>query len=202
MTKNATVGYKLIMSQTQLFLVWALVGWITAAFMPMSHAAEEIPRRDHPAPTTVQIFRASDWKGATDTSFEDCKANSGEYTLWVYAKGTRCGVPREQADRVVIFRQPLPGVSPVRTVSRLPEGRYAVWVYGAGDPGHPWVNICGKTCVKGELPSSPDWVSLDWIDVKENHMLFMKSSEQPDGHQLYVQAVMLSSRDARPDWTP
>jgi hypothetical protein len=76
------------------------------------------------APPAMQIFRASDWRGGTDVAFEACKANSGEYTLWVYAKGETCGVPREQADRVVMFRQPLPRVSPLRAVSRLPGGSH------------------------------------------------------------------------------
>lgn len=159
------------------------------------HAAEP------PAPLS-QVLRASDWKGGTDKAFEACKANSGEYTLWVYAKGDTCGVAREDADRVVMFRQPLPGVSPIRGVSHLPAGRYAVWVFGAGDPGHPWINLCAKTCVKGELPPVPGWVSLDWIEVRDRQLLFLKSWRQPDGHQLYIQAVVLSSTDVEPDWHP
>lgn len=151
---------------------------------------------------TMQIFRASDWKGGAEAGFEECKANSGEYTLWVYATATRCGVSRQQADRVVMFRQPLPGVSPIRATSRLPGGRYAVWAYGAGDPGHPWINLCAKTCVKGELPVTPGWTWLGWIDVRDNHLLLLKTWEQPDGHQLYVQAVVLSAEESRPDWIP
>jgi hypothetical protein len=150
----------------------------------------------------TQILRASEWRGGSDTAFEACKANSGEYTLWVYGKGEICGVPREQADRVVMFRQPLPGVSPIRATSRLPAGRYVVWVYGAGDPGHPWINLCGKTCVKGALPAEPGWVSLDSIEVRDMQLLLLKSYRQPDGHQLYVQAVVLSSSEAQPDWLP
>ena len=157
---------------------------------------------DAPAPPATQIFRASDWKGGTDVAFEDCKANSGEYTLWVYAKGNRCGVPRENADRVVMFRQPLPGVSPIRTTSRLPAGTYAAWAYGSGEPGHPWINLCAKTCVKGELPPTPGWVSLGAIEVREMHQLLLKTWEQPDGHQLAVHAIVLSTSDARPDWRP
>lgn len=149
-----------------------------------------------------QIFRASDWKGGTDVAFEGCKANSGEYTLWVYARQDRCGVPREQADRVVMFRQPLPGVSPIRTTSRLPEGRYHAWAFGYGDPGHPWINLCAKTCVKGQLPQEPGWASLGLIEVRERHQLLLKTWEQPDGHQLSIQAIVLSSSDAPPDWTP
>lgn len=149
-----------------------------------------------------QIFWASDWRGGTDIAFEGCKANSGEYTLWVYATETRCGVPREQADRVVMYRQPLPGVSPLRGNSHLPAGRYVAWLYGAGDPGHPWVNLCGKTCVKGELPPAPHWVLLGWIEVRARHQLLLKTWEQPDGHQLYIQAVVLSGAETMPEWTP
>jgi hypothetical protein len=84
----------------------------------------------------------------------------------------------------------------------LPGGQYAVWVYGAGEPGHPWVNLCGKTCVKGELPVTPGWVSLGWIEVRENYTLLLKSWQQPDGHQLYIQAVILAVTDSKPDWVP
>jgi hypothetical protein len=151
---------------------------------------------------TMQIFLASDWKGATDVAFEACKANSGEYTLWVYAKGETCGVPREQADRVVIFRQPLPGVSPIRAVSQLPGGSYFAWAFGSGDPGHPWINLCAKGCVKGALPPKPGWVSLGSLEVREHHQLLLKSWEQPDGHQLAVHAIVLSSSGTQPDWVP
>jgi hypothetical protein len=166
------------------------------AFTSWSYA-EEMP----PSPT-MQIFRASDWKGGTDVAFESCKANSGEYTLWVYAKGETCGVPREQADRVVIFRQPLPGVSPIRATSQLPGGGYFAWAFGSGDPGHPWINLCAKGCVKGPLPEKPGWVLLGWIEVRERHQLLLKSWEQPDGHQLSVQAIVLSTSDAQPNWQP
>ena len=179
------------------FLLCALVlGMVAGNRPPRSQAEEE------PSSPVAQVFRASDWKGGTDTAFEACKANSGEYSLWVYAKGDACGGPRDQADRVVMFRQPLPGVSPIRATSRLPSGRYAVWVFGAGDPGHPWINLCAKTCVKGELPATPGWVSLDWIEVREMQLLLLKSYRQPDGHQLYVQVIVLSSSDAQPDWLP
>lgn len=183
-------------------MVLGLASGLALTLITVSRAAEEEPPQPVPAPATSQIFRAADWKGGTDVAFEGCKANSGEYTLWVYGTATRCGVPREQADRVVMFRQPLPGVSPIRATSRLPEGRYAVWLYGAGDPGHPWVNLCAKTCVKGGLPSTPGWAPLGWIEVRDNHLLLLKSWEQPDGHQLYVQAIVLSATDAKPDWTP
>ncbi len=187
---------------TQAFLT-SLCLAILSLSAPLYDFPSALSRAEEAArPLVTQIFRASDWKGGTDVAFEGCKANSGEYTLWVYAKGETCGVPREQADRVVMFRQPLPGVSPIRTTSRLPEGRYTVWVFGAGDPGHPWINLCAKTCVKGELPARPEWVSLGPIEVRELHQMWLKSWEQPDGHQLYVHAVVLSSSDVQPDWTP
>lgn len=157
---------------------------------------------DPPLSHLTQIFRASDWRGGTDVAFEGCKANSGEYTLWVYAKGDRCGVPREEADRVAIFRQPLPGVSPIRSTSQLPAGTYQAWAYGSGDPGHPWINLCAKTCVKGELPPAPGWVSLGAIEVRAMHQLLLKSWEQPDGHLLSIRAIVLSASEAEPDWAP
>jgi len=155
-----------------------------------------------PSSPTEQVFRASDWRGGTDVTFEGCKANSGEYTLWVYAKGEHCGVPREDADRVAMFRQPLPGVSPIRANSRLPAGEYMVWAYGSGDPGHPWINLCAKTCVKGELPPAPGWVSLGVIQVRALHQLLLKTWEQPDGHELSIHAIVLSVSPAQPDWAP
>lgn len=157
---------------------------------------------ESPAPPMRQVFHASDWRGATDVAFEGCKASSGEYTLWVYAKGDRCGVPRDQADRVVINRQPLPGVSPIRATSRLPGGQYFVWAFGSGEPGHPWIKLCAKTCVKGELPPKPGWVLLGSIEVRELHQMWLKSWEQPDAHELYIKAIVLSSSGVRPDWTP
>ncbi len=176
------------------------VSFCAAAFLALSFGfarAEDIRPDD-----IKQVFRASDWKGGTDIAFEGCKANSGEYTLWVYARGKTCGVPREQADRIVMFRQPLPGVSPVRATSNLPGGSYFVWAYGNGDPGHPWINLCGRTCVKGELPPTPDWVLLGSIDVREMHQLWLKTWEQPDGHELSVHAIVLSASDHPPPWKP
>lgn len=156
---------------------------------------------DEPPPAT-QVFRAPDLWGGTNVAFEGCKANSGEYTLWVYAQGSRCGVPREQADRVVMFRQPLPGVAPLRATSRLPGGRYFAWAYGSGEPGHPWINLCATTCVKGVLPPTAGWVSLGAIDLRDRHQLLLKSWEQPDGHELSVSAIVLSTTADRPDWQP
>jgi hypothetical protein len=202
LTNRTAVGYKRIMDRPRKMMFFGLACGLGLILFTVSRASDEETPRSVPSPATSQIFRASDWKGATDVAFEACKANSGEYTLWVYATATQCGVPREQADRVVMFRQPLPGVSPIRTTSSLPEGRYAVWLYGAGEAGHPWVNLCGKTCVKGELPSHPGWVPLGWIEVRDHHLLLLKTWEQPYGHQLYVQAIVLSATDTKPDWTP
>ncbi|ALA58412.1 hypothetical protein [Nitrospira moscoviensis] len=165
-------------------------------------AGAQEPIDERAVESRSEVFRAADWRGGSDVAFEGCTANSGEYTLWVYATREKCGVPREQAERVVMFRQPLPGVSPLRATSHLPEGRYAVWVFGAGDPGHPWINLCAKTCVKGALPKEPGWVSLGWIEVRTRHLMWLKTWEQPDGHQLFVQAVVLSSDDVRPEWSP
>jgi hypothetical protein len=153
-------------------------------------------------PAAAQVFLASEWRGGSDMAFEGCAANSGEYTLWVYARGEKCGVPREQADRVVIFRQPLPGVSPLRATSRLPAGAYAVWAFGRGDPGHPWINLCAKTCVKGALPAEPGWVGLGSIEVRDLHQMWLKSWGQPDGHQLYIQAIVLTTSESEPAWRP
>lgn len=156
---------------------------------------------DRPPPAT-QVFRAPDLWGGTDVAFEGCKANSGEYTLWVYAQGSRCGVPREEADRVVMFRQPLPGVAPLRATSHLPGGRYFAWAYGSGEPGHPWINLCATTCVKGALPPTPGWIPLGEIGLRDRHQLLLKSWEQPDGHELSVSAIVLSTSADRPDWQP
>jgi len=202
LTNCATVGYKRAMDRARLLMLFGLACGLALILHTVNRAAAEETPRVAPPPVASQIFRAPDWKGATDVAFEECKADSGEYALWVYATASRCGVPREQADRVVMFRQPLPGVSPIRTTSSLPEGRYAVWLYGAGDPGHPWVNLCGKTCVKGELPSTPGWVLLGWIEVRDHHLLLLKTWDQPYGHQLYVQTAVLSTTDIKPDWIP
>ena len=202
MTDRAKVGYKRSMDRPNLTTSFEFAWGLVLILVTASQAGSDEPPQPVPQPAISQVFRAPDWKGATDVAFEECKADSGEYALWVYATGTKCGVAREQADRVVMFRQPLPGVSPIRTTSGLPEGRYAVWLYGAGEPGHPWVNLCGKTCVKGELPSIPGWVSLGWIEVRDHHLLLLKTWEQPYGHQLYMQAIVLSSTDAKPDWIP
>jgi hypothetical protein len=164
-------------------------------------SADIIPTPSPQEPLT-QIFKASDWRGAIQFSDEGCTASTGEYTLWVYATAAQCGVSREEADRVVITRQPLPGVGPIRAASQLPSGSYVVWVYGAGDAGYPWIRLCGKTCLFGELPTTPGWVSLGWIEIRDNQLLLLRSWQQPVSHRLYVQAVVLSSIETKPDWTP
>ncbi len=178
--------------------VLAFMAFLLCRISMINPAGAEDTRADPP----TEVFRASDWRGGTEVPFEGCKANSGEYTLWVYATRTKCGVPREQAERVVIFRQPLPGVSPLRATSHLPAGHYAVWAFGAGDPGHPWINLCAKTCVKGALPAEVDWVFLGWIEVRTLHQMWLKSWEQPDGDELFVQAIVLSVSESKPVWTP
>jgi hypothetical protein len=103
---------------------------------------------------------------------------------------------------VAIIRQPLPGISPIRTLTQLPSGRYAVWVYGAGDADHLQIRLCAKTCVIGDLPAKPGWVFLDWIELRDRQTILLRSWQQPETHLLYVQAISLSSSDASPDWIP
>jgi hypothetical protein len=151
---------------------------------------------------TEQIFRARDLKGASDVGLEGCAANSGEYTLWVYATATTCGVPRDQAEQVVLVRQPLPGVAPLRAKVAIAGDTYHLWVYGSGDPGHPWLHICGKTCVIGELPVKPGWVSFGPIEVRDLQMIFIRTKEVPYGHTLRLHAMVLSTRTDQPEWSP
>jgi hypothetical protein len=165
------------------------------AFMP----------EDAPPPTvlpTGQTFHASDFIGATDTAIEGCHAWSGEYTVWVYAAGTRCGVPRGQADRVVVIREPLPGVAPIKAVSTIPGGSYAVWVYGSGSVGHLTLKVCAKFCVIGELPAAPDWALLGWIETRDQQNLLIRPWQLPETRRLDLQALVLSASDTKPDWTP
>ncbi len=152
--------------------------------------------------SAVQILRAKDWKGGVEANEGECGATAGEYSYWVYATATQCGVPREQADRVVSVRQPIPGMAAITAKAGLPGGRYAVWVYGAGQPGHPWVSLCGKTCANGELPPTPAWVLIDWVEIRDNQLLLFRTWQQPDGHRLDVQAIVLSSNETQPDWVP
>ncbi|HSE59819.1 MAG TPA: hypothetical protein VLA99_14040 [Nitrospiraceae bacterium] len=149
-----------------------------------------------------QIFHARDLKGASDVGLEGCAANSGEYTLWVYATAATCGVPREQAEQVVLVRQPLPGVAPLRARVAISGGSYHLWIFGSGDPGHPWLHICGRTCVIGELPAKPGWVSFGPIEVRDLQMIFIRTKEVPYGHTLRLHAMVLSSRAGPPEWSP
>ncbi|MGH7166702.1 MAG: hypothetical protein ACREIS_14380 [Nitrospiraceae bacterium] len=160
---------------------------------------QAVPPQEPPA---KQIFRASDWIGAVTVGDEGCNASMGEYTLWVYATATQCGVPRDQADRVVVIRQPLPGVAPIRTPTQLPGGRYAVWVYGAGDVEHLQLRLCAKICVIGELAAKPTWAFLGWIEIRDQQTLLLRTWEQPERRRMDVQTIVLSSSETKPDWVP
>lgn len=164
--------------------------------------AEPNPVEPKPEAPLVQILRAPDWKGGVEESDGECGATAGEYSYWVYATADRCGVPRARADRVVSIRQPIPGMAPLSAGSQLPGGRYAVWAYGMGQPGHPWVSLCAKTCARGAMPPTSSWVFLDWIEIRDDQNLHFRTYEQPDGHRLHVQAVVLSSSERQPDWVP
>jgi hypothetical protein len=181
-----------------LFVTISLSGFVAAsvAAEPVQTAPQE------QEPVIQQVIRAPDWIGAVNVTDEGCNASMGEYTLWVYATASKCGVPRDEADRVAIIRQPLPGVAPIRSPMQLPGGRYAVWVYGAGDADHLRIRLCAKTCVIGELPVKPSWVFLDWIELRDKQTLYLRSWQQPETHLLYVQTISLSTSDASPDWTP
>jgi hypothetical protein len=126
----------------------------------------------------------------------------GEYTLWVYARGNQCGVPRDQADRVAIIRQPLPGVAPIRALTQLPGDRYAVWVYGAGDAAGLQIRLCARGCIIGNLPQEPAWAFLGWLELRDNQTIYLRSWQQPETRLIYVQAIVLSTSDANPDWIP
>lgn len=171
-------------------------------FTPGSAASEPDQISPQQEPVVTHVIRAPDWTGAVNITDEGCNASMGEYTLWVYATATKCGVPRQEADRVAIIRQPLPGVSPIRTSTQLPSGRYAVWVYGAGDADHLQIRLCAKTCVIGDLPVKPGWVFLDWIELREYQTVLLRSWQQPETHLLYVKAISLSSSDISPNWIP
>lgn len=193
----------MIAARSQLGFVLLLpVGLLAWNVLPALSAGEPVQTVPLPTPAVSQIFRAPDWIGAVNVTDGGCNASMGEYTLWVYATATACGVPRDQADRVAIIRQALPGISPIRAPTDLPGGRYAVWVYGAGDDSHLQLRLCAKSCIIGELPSQPGWMFIDWIELRENQTLYLRSWQQPETHLLYVQAVVLSSSDAKPDWTP
>ena len=83
-----------------------------------------------------------------------------------------------------------------------PGGRLFAWAYGSGESGHPWINLCATTCVKGALPPTPGWILLGEIALRDQHQLLLKSWEQPDGHELSLSAIVLSTFADRPDWQP
>jgi len=175
---------------------------VSIACMPAAMAVELDRASPQQGPVVTHVIRAPDWLGAVNVTDGGCNASMGEYTLWVYATATKCGVPRQEADRVAIIRQPLPGVSPIRSSTRLPGGRYAVWVYGAGDADHLQIRVCAKTCIIGDLPVKPSWVFLNWIELRDNQTVLLRSWQQPETHLLYVQAISLSSSEISPDWAP
>jgi len=162
-----------------------------------SEQTQTIPAQEE---AVSQTFRAPDWAGAVNVTDGGCNASMGEYTLWVYATATICGVPREQADRVVVIRQPLPGVAPIRASTQLSGGTYTVWVYGAGDAGQ--LRLCAKICIVGNLPSTPAWAYLGEIELREHQSLILRTWQQPEGRTMQVQAMVLSASGAKPDWTP
>lgn len=188
-------------ASTVIFTLLLAAGLLAVNRQP-AFSAEQTQATPSQQAAALRIIRASDWKGGVESSEGECRATTGEYSYWVYATATRCGVPREQAERVVSIRQPIPGMAPLTARAELPEGRYAVWVYGWGQPGHPWVILCGKTCVYEALPPTPAWVMIGWIELRDNQGLLFRTYRQPDGHRLDVHAVVLSSSDTKPDWIP
>jgi hypothetical protein len=183
-----------------LLLLSAGVPVLAGCQMRVASEPSPIPSPQEPLPG--QTFRASDLIGATDTAIEGCHAWSGEYTVWVYAAGTRCSVTREQADRVVVIREPLPGVAPIKAISAIPGGTYAVWIYGVGSAEHLTLKVCAKICIIGEMPATPDWVLLGWIETRDNQNLLIRPWQLPETHRLDLQALVLSTSDAKPNWTP
>jgi hypothetical protein len=45
-------------------------------------------------------------------------------------------------------------------------------------------------------------VSLGEIEVRDQHLLLLKTWEQPDGHQLEVFAIALTVEKSPPEWRP
>ena len=52
------------------------------------------------------------------------------------------------------------------------------------------------------MPETPSWVFLDWIEIRDDQAIDFRTYQQPDGHRLEVQAVVISSSEKRPDWAP
>lgn len=157
---------------------------------------------DRSGPPIEELFRASQFRGASNIGLDGCAASSGEYSLWVYAAKGVCGVPREQADEVVLVRQPVPGVAPLRATISIPGDTYHLWVYGSGEKGHPWLHICGRNCLTGELPLTPGWLSIGPLEVRDMQAIFIRTLEVPYGHTLRLSAVLLTTRDAPPASPP
>jgi hypothetical protein len=213
--QDKVCGYDTNKGHTEAFQVTCMImsclSWISGVSiamtalmhpMPSSAASEADQTSAQEKAVLTGVIRAPDWIGAVNITDGGCNASMGEYTLWVYATAKQCGVPRPEADRVAIIRQPLPGISPIRSSTQLPGGRYAVWVYGAGDTDHLQIRVCAKTCIIGDLPAKPSWVFLDWIELRDRQTILLRSWQQPEAHLLYVQAISLSSSNISPDWIP
>ena len=180
-----------------------LVPIIAAFVMPyLAGLPTTLWAAEETASAVEEIFRASQFRGASDVGLEGCAANSGEYTLWVYSAKGVCGVDRSQADEVVLVRQPLPGVAPLRATITIPGDTYRLWIYGSGEEGHPWLHICGRNCLKAKLPPSPGWVSFGDVTVRDMQSIFIRTSEVPYGHTLRISAMLLTSSNIPPSWTP
>lgn len=183
-------------------LYWlAVVPWPSiAATAPSAEPKQQ--RLPEKGPGVSQVIRAPEWKGGVQVSRGECAAADGEFSFWVYSKAGQCGVPREEADRVVLFRLPTLGVAPLTVTARVPGGRYAVWAYGAGDPGHPFIQLCARTCVTGEMPPEPGWVFAGRIRTRDRQLMFLRTWDQPQSTVLHVQVLVLSSSETPPDWIP
>ncbi len=172
----------------------------TAATAPSAEPNQQpLPEQE---PGVSQVIRAPEWKGGVQVSRGECAAADGEFSFWVYSTAGQCGVPREEADRVVLFRLPTLGVAPLTVTAQVPGGRYAVWAYGAGDPGHPFIQLCARTCVTGEMPSEPGWVFAGRIRTRDRQLMFLRTWDQPQSTVLHVQVLVLSSSETPPDWIP
>jgi hypothetical protein len=184
--------------------IFSLVFLLSACSVAGPVPTATSPDPASPAQDSVvrQVFRASDWIGAVTSGDQGCNASMGEYTLWVYALGSQCGVSPDRADRVAIIRQPLPGVAPIRALTQLPAGRYAAWAYGAGDAGTLQIRLCARGCIIGNLPREPAWMFLGWLELRDRQTIYLRSWQQPETTLLSVQQLVLSSSEAEPDWIP
>jgi hypothetical protein len=64
------------------------------------------------------------------------------------------------------------------------------------------LRLCAKTCIVGALSPTPAWTSIGEIEIRENQSLILRTWQQPEGHTIQVQAMVLSPDGAKPDWTP